>query len=97
MYLGHIMEYASAEILYENPIHPYTQALLGSVPNIESDRRSGITPLPGDVPSPLDPPPGCKFQGRCPLVEERCRREEIAFYEKGEGHLVRCWKVTKSN
>jgi oligopeptide/dipeptide ABC transporter ATP-binding protein len=97
MYLGHIMEYASAEILYENPIHPYTQALLDSVPNIASDRRSGITPLPGDVPSPLDPPPGCKFQGRCPLVEERCRRKEIAFYEKGEGHLVRCWKVTKSN
>ena len=93
MYLGHIMEYAPAEVLYENPVHPYTRALLDSVPNMESGRRSLITPLSGDVPSPLDPPPGCKFQGRCPLVEERCRRGEIEFHDKGEGHLVRCWKV----
>jgi oligopeptide/dipeptide ABC transporter ATP-binding protein len=97
MYLGHIMEYASADIIYESPTHPYTQALLDSVPNIQSDKKSDIAPLSGDVPSPLDPPPGCKFQGRCPLVEERCRKEEIAFYEKGDGHLVRCWKVAKRN
>jgi len=49
--------------------------------------------LPGEVPSPQDPPPGCKFQGRCPLVEARCREEEIGVCAADEGHLVRCWKV----
>jgi oligopeptide/dipeptide ABC transporter ATP-binding protein len=93
MYLGHIMEYAPAEDLYENPRHPYTQALLDSVPTADPDQKKEWKPLQGDVPSPFEPPPGCKFQGRCPLVEERCRREEIAFYPAGHAHLVRCWKV----
>ncbi|MFC1883524.1 dipeptide ABC transporter ATP-binding protein [Thermodesulfobacteriota bacterium] len=97
MYLGHILEFAPTEVLFDNPLHPYTKALLSAVPSLEPGRRTGFQPLSGDVPSPFDPPPGCKFQGRCPLMEERCRKEEIAFYEKGEGHLVRCWKVAKSN
>jgi oligopeptide/dipeptide ABC transporter ATP-binding protein len=92
MYLGHIMEYGPGEILFDHPCHPYTRALLSSVP-VPGETRD-ITPLSGDVPSPLDPPPGCRFQGRCPLVESRCRREEISFYPMGEHHLVRCWKAT---
>lgn len=93
MYLGHIMAYAPAQALFANPRHPYTLALLSAIPSPDPDDRHEHEELVGDVPSPFDPPPGCKFQGRCPLVEDRCRQGEIKFYEVGEGHLVRCWKV----
>jgi oligopeptide/dipeptide ABC transporter ATP-binding protein len=93
MYLGHIMEYAPAEELYEKPLHPYTLALLSAIPNPDPDARGERKALGGDVPSPFNPPPGCKFQGRCPLVEPRCRGEEIDFYRINENHIVRCWKV----
>lgn len=93
MYLGHIMEYAPAEELFDNPLHPYTLALFSAVPSTEPEKRGEQKALAGEVPSPLDPPPGCKFQGRCPLVEDRCRKEEIRFYEVSPGHTVRCWKV----
>ena len=93
MYLGHIMEYANTEELFETPLHPYTLALLSAVPVAEPNKRLELESLSGDVPSPLDPPPGCKFQGRCPQVEERCREEEIGFARVSEDHLVRCWKV----
>ncbi|MFH1241213.1 MAG: ABC transporter ATP-binding protein [Pseudomonadota bacterium] len=95
MYLGEIMEYAETEEIFENPIHPYTLALLSSVPVAEPGKGVEIRSLGGEVPSPLDPPPGCKFQGRCPLVEEQCRKVEVDFYEPSENHLVRCWKVAK--
>jgi oligopeptide/dipeptide ABC transporter ATP-binding protein len=93
MYLGHIMEYAPSEKLFEGPRHPYTLALLSAVPESDPDRSKEMTSLAGDVPSPLDPPPGCKFQGRCPLAESRCREQEIDCYRIEEDHLVRCWKV----
>jgi oligopeptide transport system ATP-binding protein len=93
MYLGHIMEYAPAEELYDNPLHPYTLALLSAIPEPEPDNRHEQKVLIGDVPSPFNPPPGCKFQGRCPLVEARCREEEIGVYKVNEKHTVRCWKV----
>ncbi|MDY6973922.1 MAG: oligopeptide/dipeptide ABC transporter ATP-binding protein [Thermodesulfobacteriota bacterium] len=93
MYLGHIMEYAGAEELYDNPLHPYTLALFSSIPSTEPQDRHERKALAGDVPSPFNPPPGCKFQGRCPLVEERCRKEEIGFRPAKDDHLVRCWKV----
>jgi len=73
----HIMEYAPADELYDNPLHPYTLALLSAVPVPEPNHRRDLKMLSGDVPSPLDPPPGCRFQGRCPIVEDRCRKEEI--------------------
>ncbi|MBW1716189.1 MAG: ATP-binding cassette domain-containing protein [Deltaproteobacteria bacterium] len=95
MYLGQIMEYASAEELYANPLHPYTVALLSAIPEPDPDDHRKRKILAGDVPSPFEPPPGCKFQGRCPLVEARCRNEEIAFYEASTGHEVRCWKVMR--
>ena len=93
MYLGHIMEYAPAEDLYDNPVHPYTLALFSALPSADPNDRHSYEALPGDVPSPIDPPPGCKFQGRCPLAEDRCRKSEIQFYEVSNGHTVRCWKV----
>jgi oligopeptide transport system ATP-binding protein len=93
MYLGHIMEYASTEELFDRPLHPYTLALLSAVPSPGKEGSVEAEELAGDVPSPFNPPPGCKFQGRCPLVEHRCRVEEIKFYPVGEDHRVRCWKV----
>jgi oligopeptide transport system ATP-binding protein len=93
MYLGHIMEYAPADELYDSPLHPYTLALLSAVPVPEPDHKRAMKTLPGDVPSPMDPSPGCRFQGRCPLVEDRCRKEEVDFHRASENHLVRCWKV----
>ena len=93
MYLGHIMEYANTEELFESPLHPYTLALLSAMPVAEPGKRLERESLRGDVPSPLDPPPGCKFQGRCPQVEERCLKEEIGFVRVERDHLVRCWKV----
>ena len=93
MYLGHIMEYAPSEELFDKPLHPYTLALLSAIPTIDPGKRKGRQVLTGEVPSPFNPPPGCKFQGRCPLVEAKCREEEIAFQEVSEGHTVRCWKV----
>ncbi len=95
MYLGQIMEFAPADVLFEGACHPYTLALLSAVPVTSQGRAQGPWKvLSGDVPSPLNPPPGCKFQGRCPLVEERCRKGEIELYPAGKGHEVRCWKVT---
>jgi len=96
MYLGHIMETAPADMLFDHPLHPYTQALLEAVPVPDPDRRGERKALGGDVPSPFNPPPGCKFQGRCPLVEARCRKGEIPFSEPEDGHRVRCWKATKA-
>jgi len=95
MYLGHIMEYAPVEKLYENPLHPYTLALLSAIPEPEPGRHHEGQALTGDVPSAFNPPPGCKFQGRCPLVEERCKKEEIPFYRADGDHEVRCWKVVR--
>ncbi len=96
MYLGHIMEYAPAEELYGKPLHPYTLALLSAIPDPEPDARGERKALSGDVPSPFNPPPGCKFQGRCPLVEPRCKNKEIDFYRVNENHTVRCWKVVST-
>jgi oligopeptide/dipeptide ABC transporter ATP-binding protein len=93
MYLGHIMEYAPSEELFDHPLHPYTLALLSAVPAPDKQENREAQELRGDVPSPFNPPPGCKFQGRCPLVEDRCRKKEIRFYNVNQQHLVRCWKV----
>ena len=95
MYLGHVMEYGPSEVVYSQHLHPYSSALLEAAPVPEPSDKRSWTPLAGDVPSPFNPPPGCKFQSRCPLVEERCRKGVIDLYEvNGSGnHFVRCWKV----
>ena len=93
MYLGKIMEIADRDALYENPMHPYTQALLSAVPipdpAIEEKRQRII--LEGDVPSPANPPKGCNFSTRCPKVMDVCREQEPAFRDYGGGHFVACW------
>jgi len=93
MYLGHVMEYAPTDELYDRHRHPYTRALFSSIPVPDPNLRREQQALKGDVPSALNPPPGCKFQGRCPWVEDRCRKGVIELYRIGEEHAVRCWKA----
>jgi oligopeptide/dipeptide ABC transporter ATP-binding protein len=90
MYAGRVIEEASAERLFAGPRHPYTVGLLASVPRLDGvgDR---LTEIPGMVPPLHDRPPGCKFQDRCPRVQERCRAEEPALEELTPGHKVRCF------
>ncbi|MCF8039477.1 MAG: ATP-binding cassette domain-containing protein [Desulfohalobiaceae bacterium] len=94
MYLGQIMEYASTESIFASPEHPYTRALLAATPRVEADPEQEEEPLSGDVPSPLDPPKGCRFHTRCPLGDAECRRDPMLLKRKHSGHLVRCRKVS---
>ncbi len=92
MYGGQIMEYAPAQALESKVFHPYSMGLLASVPVADPTIRTEPPLLRGEVGTALDPPPGCRFQSRCWLAEERCREGVIDFYRL-QGHLVRCWKV----
>jgi oligopeptide/dipeptide ABC transporter ATP-binding protein len=90
MYLGEIVEMAPARTLLEAPAHPYTQALLSAVPRLERAQRRTRVRLTGDLPSPLAPPPGCKFHTRCPHATDVCRRDLPALAPLAEGHVVAC-------
>ena len=93
MYLGRIVELATAADLYRRPMHPYTRALLSAVPVPDPERRRERIILPGDVPSPMDPPAGCPFHPRCPWAFDRCRRETPPLYDVGGGHVAACFLV----
>ena len=90
MYLGKIVEIAPKHAIFTRPLHPYTEALLEAVPVPDPALRKQRRLLAGDVPSPIDPPPGCRFHTRCPYAEERCRREEPPLQEISPGQLVAC-------
>ncbi len=93
MYLGRIVEMASREGLYGSPLHPYTQALLAAIPSTDPDEPRRARPLPGSVPSPVNPPSGCAFHPRCPIAVERCSEELPRLREIKPGHLVRCYRA----
>jgi oligopeptide transport system ATP-binding protein len=88
MYLGKIVEMSTAENLYDSPKHPYTQALLSAIPMPDPDYRKTRTILKGDVPSPIDPPSGCQFHPRCPVMRDKCKVEVPEL--RGSEHIVSC-------
>ena len=90
MYGGRVMEYGPAEEIYNNPKHPYTQALLNSIPRLRGPIEK-LEFIPGEPPDLINPPKGCLFHPRCKYVMDRCRVEEPELQEIGEDHVVRCW------
>jgi oligopeptide transport system ATP-binding protein len=95
MYLGKIVELTDRDSLYKNPLHPYTKALLSAVPipdPVIEEKRERII-LTGDVPSPVNPPSGCRFHTRCPIAIERCKHEDPEFRDVGDLHFVACHLV----
>jgi oligopeptide/dipeptide ABC transporter ATP-binding protein len=107
MYLGKMVEMASRDDLYRDPLHPYTQALLSAIPIPDPTVKRERILLQGDVPSPLNPPSGCRFHTRCPLAFDKCRVETPPFKDYGQEHFAACWllerdepgasKITRAN
>ena len=93
MYLGHIMEMAPAKDFFEQPKHPYTKMLLSSIPVVleeEEKLKPEKVESVGEIPSPVNIPPGCRFHGRCPFAQEICRRDEPAMEHVSGDHVVAC-------
>lgn len=95
MYMGKIVEHADRLSLFNNPLHPYTSALLSAVPSVDRKRREETKRIliPGDPPDPVNPPQGCRFANRCPVAKDICRQSEPPLNDKGKGHRVACHLV----
>lgn len=91
MYLGRIVELAPTAELFATPRHPYTQALLAAIPDPDPRRRLDVLPLQGELPSPINPPTGCRFHTRCPFAMSVCSEQDPPFYEAGPNHHAACF------
>ena len=94
MYMGKIVERAASQDLYQNPLHPYTRALMSAIPQVEPSLRGRRTAFGGEVPSALAPPAGCAFGPRCPRRQGDCLKQMPPLKERSDnkGHFVACWK-----
>ena len=93
MYLGKMVEFAPAGMLYEKPLHPYTEALLSAVPHADPETKGDRIALEGEIPNPANPPRGCFFHTRCRYCMDKCRTEEVELTEKESGHFVACHRA----
>ena len=93
MYLGKIVEFGSAEEIFRHPRHPYTKALFDAIPSLTTQGMEGLKTLEGQIPSPINPPPGCAFHERCAYACERCRSETPPQRDMGGGHMVSCLRA----
>ena len=98
MYMGKIVEYGDRKSLFNNPLHPYTKALLSAVPSVDKKRRAETKRIliPGDPPDPLDLPKGCRFANRCPVAKDRCRSEQPDLNKVTQAHSVACHLVNEA-
>jgi oligopeptide/dipeptide ABC transporter ATP-binding protein len=92
MYAGRVVETGSVRDIFNHPSHPYTQALLNSVPKLE-ERTDRLYSIEGQPPALWNLPPGCRFASRCPYADERCEREYPPSYPIAEGHTADCWRL----
>ncbi|MDQ7112012.1 ABC transporter ATP-binding protein [Staphylococcus simulans] len=90
MYLGHIVEQGLSDEIYNNPKHPYTQALISAIPEIDPEKRKERILLTGDLPSPANPPTGCPFHTRCPIAQEACKTTKPKYKEVSQNHFAAC-------
>lgn len=93
MYLGELVEYADRNTIFDSPLHPYTQALLSAIPSVDLDNRRQRVTLKGEIASPINPAPGCRFAPRCPYAEKRCFEASPPRYEVESGHMVACFRM----
>jgi peptide/nickel transport system ATP-binding protein/oligopeptide transport system ATP-binding protein len=97
MYLGSMVEFGTKDAIFDKPLHPYTEALFSAIPNPNPDEKSERILLKGDIPSPANPPMGCKFHTRCPKCMEVCKHINPKYQEVEEGHFVACHLFEKED